>query len=107
MFHLLFSPSDFQLNKFEKFNFLGNIEFELLDLPLQIFAVNKKINELFQKVEIIVYVFDAFELSKNSSQFNYFENFLNKTQFSEKKSKLFVLIHKMDKLKDEKKQEIL
>ena len=107
MFHLLFSPSDFQLNKFEKFNFLGNIEFEFLDLPLQIFAVNKKLNELFQKVEIVVYVFDAFDLSKNSSQFHYFENFLNKTQFLEKKSKLFVLIHKMDKLKDEKKQEIL
>ena len=107
MFHLIFSPSDFQWNKFEKYNFLGNIEFEFWDLPLHPFFGNKEQNQLFQKVDIVVYVFDAFDLRDKSSQFDYFERFLSQTQFLEKKSKFFVFIHKMDKLKDEKRQETL
>ena len=97
-----------------RLKFMGNLIFNLLDCGVQEQFMKQyfetKRESIFTKVEVLIFVIEAVKTNKkienqdNIEDITYFENCINALSEYSPNAKIFVLIHKMDLIKEQSKQ---
>jgi Ras-related GTP-binding protein A/B len=89
--------------------FLGNLALNLWDCGGQeAFMENyfsSQIDHIFRNVSVLIYIFDI-ESKEVQKDINYYRSCLNAIQENSKDAKIFCLIHKMDLIAEEQREQV-